>query len=222
MKDIKHWIFTYGWAGALYRALSYSIAPFLSKIFTHPNQITFLVLFSTIGCSLFFTFQETFPYKAYAIFIVIITFMDFCDGSIARYLKLSSTKGALLDSLTDSFVYISILTTIFWATSITLIPIIISLYAIIQSIRIHNEFNIVVYKPSLDHNTDTPNTPSLRDIAKKAVPLCTAHSDSLLLLSISLYYSMLQYWCYYELFRRLLNTALETKAFIKTLKEKGS
>lgn len=81
-----------------------------AKLFAHlpfsPNFYTLLSLFFAFVTFGFLYFQKILPALITYLFAI---FLDFVDGAVARAKKLSSKKGAYLDTITDRWVEIIIL-----------------------------------------------------------------------------------------------------------------
>lgn len=77
----------------------------LARIGFTPNRLTFLRFLSAPAFILFFS---TYPRKM-TLVLVIASFMDWVDGGLARFLKISSDRGKFWDVLVDHIVYVSAL-----------------------------------------------------------------------------------------------------------------
>ncbi len=101
------------------RKFSTPISRLLVKYdFLTPNRITIISTLIGLIPFIFFAFGK---FVAGGIFTQIASIIDGCDGEVARIKKLSSRKGAVLDSLLDRYVDIFIMFGIFlpFSSSIT-------------------------------------------------------------------------------------------------------
>ena len=77
------------------------VGRFFSKFGLSPNQYTFFSIFFAFFSFLSLLFQNFI--LAFLSFI-ICAFLDFVDGAVARYKKMTTKKGAFLDTIADRFV----------------------------------------------------------------------------------------------------------------------
>jgi len=83
-----------------------------AKLGLSPNQWTLLTLIPTI-ISFYFLVETNFPLAA--LFFLISSFMDWIDGSVARFTGKTTKFGAYLDSVMDRYVEFIIILGIYFA-----------------------------------------------------------------------------------------------------------
>ena len=96
-----------------FNKISMGIGRVFSKTGISPNGFTLLTIFSAIATFYFLVIED---FLVAAIFILVTGFLDFIDGSVARFLRKSTKFGAYLDTIADRYVeFIIILAFIFIA-----------------------------------------------------------------------------------------------------------
>ena len=100
--------------------ISVKIGKIFSKTGLTPNNFTLLTVLSA-AVTLYFITSERFLLAA--LFILITGFLDFVDGSVARFTKKSTKSGAYLDTIVDRYVeFIIIFSFIFIELPYLLLP----------------------------------------------------------------------------------------------------
>ena len=100
--------------------LSIAIGKLFSKTGITPNGFTLLTIFSAFVT---FYFIVTGNFLVASLFILITSFLDFVDGSVARFMKKSTKFGAYLDTIVDRYVeFIIIFSFIFIELPYLLLP----------------------------------------------------------------------------------------------------
>jgi archaetidylinositol phosphate synthase len=81
--------------------LSMTIGKIFSKTGISPNGFTLLTIVSAVITFYFLVIED---FLTAALFILITGFLDFIDGSVARFLGKSTRFGAYLDTIVDRYV----------------------------------------------------------------------------------------------------------------------
>ena len=84
-----------------FNRISNSIGKIFSKTGLTPNQFTLLTIISAVAAFYFIIMED---FAAAAILILVTGFLDFIDGSVARFLRKSTRRGAYLDTIVDRYV----------------------------------------------------------------------------------------------------------------------
>lgn len=85
----------------IFKGMEKRIGRFFSIFPLSPNQYT---LISVISALFYFYFLVKSNIIFAILFFLIAAFLDFIDGSVARYKNLATKKGAYLDTIVDRFV----------------------------------------------------------------------------------------------------------------------
>jgi archaetidylinositol phosphate synthase len=86
--------------------ISNSIGRAFSKTGISPNGFTLLTLLSAFAVFYFLVIED---FLVAAALILITGFLDAVDGSVARYMKKTTKKGAYLDTIADRYVELIII-----------------------------------------------------------------------------------------------------------------
>jgi len=84
-----------------FNKISMGVGRLFSKTGLTPNNFTFLTIVSAIVTFYVIVMGD---FLIAALFILITGFLDFIDGSVARFLKKSTKFGAYLDTIVDRYV----------------------------------------------------------------------------------------------------------------------
>jgi len=114
----------------------------LTKMGIKPDHLSYLNLLMIVPFAYFF---QTIPFVSFGVLVVSIL-IDAVDGCLARFQKISSEKGALLDIASDHFVFFGVLLTLicfrtldgFWGSLYSLnYLLMIVLVIVMRSINLH-------------------------------------------------------------------------------------
>ena len=193
----NHSILEVGISGKTIQIFVHKLTPFISQFIKNPNLITSCNILIAITTLTLLYFNNT---SIAGVLIITSLFIDLLDGSLARFLKKSSHRGQILDSLADIIMWSFTVTGIFLITSNNLVFYILLIYIIDVYIR-----NIILSDNSRSY---TVNLKKSNSKTYNFIKIIFNHFDSMAILALILIFipNLIIFWIYFECLRRSLNT----------------